>query len=124
MTKIEPSKHIIYLERARECYNAYKILEEVHSLKYCDVFFMLYSIGVISVVNSITIKYLGEKGKDHKDMHFYKESKKYIRGLDRWDSLVFEVNSIKHSSEYGDTHHRNVPRIEKLKEFIQFAENN
>ena len=139
MVKVEKSKSRTYLERAKDCFNSIKALQVIYydndvkpdylkdySLNHFDVFFMLYSIAVISLVNCMTIKLFGEKGKDHKDLSFYRRLKGVLPEISRFDKIVFDINNVKNASEYGDKHisKKEIVDIKALGKFIEFVERN
>lgn len=137
MVKVDRNRYRVYFERAIDCYNSILILQTIYydtdvkpdylkeyNLKNFDVIFMLFSISVISLVNCLTVKNFGEKAKDHTDLSYYKRLKQIMPEMDKFDNLVFDINNIKNSSEYGDKHYlpTKTADIKILKKFLEFVE--
>ncbi|MFW5852858.1 MAG: hypothetical protein ACOCUR_02415 [Nanoarchaeota archaeon] len=110
----------MYYERAKDCISAITILDG--KLDNYDVIHMLYSIGYISLINCLTVKYLGEKAKDHRDLCLVKELKSIFPDLNHFERQLHEINELKNSSEYGDRHFRKPVDIKRLIRFLDFVE--
>lgn len=118
MTKIDKAKSRIYYERAVDCVNALISLSVIKNdnaniypeylrgfrLRHNDVLFIMHSIAAISFINAITIKLLGKKGKDHRDMSYFKQAAEMNQKLHGFLNFISGINAAKNKSEYGDEH--------------------
>ncbi|MFP4423762.1 MAG: hypothetical protein ACLFP2_00870 [Candidatus Woesearchaeota archaeon] len=134
MVKVDKSRAYVYYERAVDCYQAIIALQVLdyddsvkpeylrdYALSYPDVLYMLYSIGFISLLNYLTVAVFGEKGRDHRDLRLLRRLKGIFPGIGSYERYIFEMNTLKNSSEYGDTHFKNYPDATILRKFIDYA---